>query len=120
VAAVARASRVFLLRLPFGRPRFRDAGGTISGAWASFSLLSGTLSPPAAEPLREDMAGLGSERRGLRRGEKWGCAFGHGRVHHLKRNGEGDDTRRFGNHPHVVCPCWRATAAIATADRGGN
>jgi hypothetical protein len=28
VAAAARASRVFLLRLPFGRPRFRAAGVT--------------------------------------------------------------------------------------------
>jgi hypothetical protein len=64
VAAAARASRVFLLRLPFRRPRLRDTGGTISGAWASFSLLFGTLSSPAVEPLREDMAGLGLERRG--------------------------------------------------------
>jgi hypothetical protein len=88
-AAAARASKVFLLRLPFGRPRFRDAGGAISGAWASFSPFSGALSPPAAEPLREDMTGPGSGRRGLRRGEKWGCALGHGRARHLKRNGEG-------------------------------
>jgi hypothetical protein len=31
-ATAARAAKVFLLRLPFGRPRFRDAGGAISGA----------------------------------------------------------------------------------------
>jgi hypothetical protein len=104
-AAAARASKVFLLRLPYGRPRFRDAGATASGAWASFSLLSGILSLPAAEPLREDMTGLGSERRGSRQREKWGCALGHGRTQHLKRNDEGGDTRRFGNHPHIVCLC---------------
>jgi hypothetical protein len=69
-AAAARASKVFLLRLPFGRPRFRDAGGVISGALASFSLPSGILSPPTAELLREDMTGLGLERRGSKRGEK--------------------------------------------------
>jgi hypothetical protein len=116
VAAVTRASKVFLLRLPFGRPHFRDVGGIVSGAWASFSLLSGTLSPPAAEPLKEDMTGMGSGRRGSRRREKWGCALGHGRARHLKRNSEGGDTRRFGNRPHVVCLFWGATAAIATAD----
>jgi hypothetical protein len=65
-AAAARASKVFLLRLPYGRPRFRDAGGAIPGAWASFSSFSGPLSPPAAEPLREDMPGWarGGEVRG--------------------------------------------------------
>jgi hypothetical protein len=119
-AAAARASKVFLLRLPFGRPRFRDAGGDVSGALASFSLPSGTLSPPTAEPLREDMTGPGSERRGSRRGEKWGCALNHGRTQHLKRSGEGDDTRCFGKRSHIVCPYWRATAVIATTDRGRN
>jgi hypothetical protein len=59
-AFAVRASKVFLLRLPFGRPRFRDAGGDISGALSSFSPSVETLSPPAAEPLREDMAELGS------------------------------------------------------------
>jgi hypothetical protein len=103
-AAAARASKVFLLRLSFGRPRFRDAGGVISGALTSFSLPSGILSPPTAEPLREDMTGLGSERRGSRQRKKWECALSHGRSQHLKRSGEGDDTRRFGNHPRVVCP----------------
>jgi hypothetical protein len=65
-AAVARASKVFLLRLPFGQPHFRDTGGAISSALASFLLPSRTLSPLAVEPLREDMTGLGSKRRGLR------------------------------------------------------
>jgi hypothetical protein len=59
VAIAARASKVFLLRLPFGRPRFRDAGGDISGALSSFSPSVGALPPPTAEPLREDMAELG-------------------------------------------------------------
>jgi hypothetical protein len=71
-AIAARASKVFLLRLPFGRPHFRDAEGAISGALTSFLLPSGTLSPLAAEPLRDDMTGLGSERRGSRQGKKWG------------------------------------------------
>jgi hypothetical protein len=65
-AFAARASRVLLLRLPFGRSRLRDAEGAISGA-LTFSLLpSGTSSPLLAEPLRDDMIGLGSERRGSR------------------------------------------------------
>jgi hypothetical protein len=94
-AITARASKVFFLRLPFRRPRFRDAGGDASGALASFLLFSGTLSPPTAEPLREDMAELGSERRDSRRGEKWGCALGHGRAQHLKRSSEGDNPPTF-------------------------
>jgi hypothetical protein len=65
-AVAARASKVFLLRLPFRRLRFRDTGGAISGALPSILLPSRTLSPLAAEPLREDMTGLGSERRGSR------------------------------------------------------
>jgi hypothetical protein len=62
----ARASKVFLLRLPFGRPRLRDAEGAVSGASTSSLLPSGTSSPLAAEPLRDDMVGLGSEGRGSR------------------------------------------------------
>jgi hypothetical protein len=66
MAIAARASKVFLLRLPFGRPCFRDAEGAISGSLTSSLLPSGTLSPLAAEPLGDDMTGLGSERRGSR------------------------------------------------------
>jgi hypothetical protein len=66
VAFAARASKVLLLRLPFGRPRFRDVEGAVSGALTSSLLPSGTLSPLAAEPLRDDMIGLGSKRRSLR------------------------------------------------------
>jgi hypothetical protein len=62
-AAAVRAAKVFLLRLPFGRPRFRDAGGVISGASVFFSLPSEIPSPPTAESLSEDMAGLRSEER---------------------------------------------------------
>jgi hypothetical protein len=108
VAIATRASKVFLLWLPFGRPRFRDAGGDISSALSSFSPSDGTLSPPTVEPLRKDMAELGSERRDSMRGEKWGCALGHGRAQYLKGSGEGDSPRRFGNHPHIVgnrCGC---------------
>jgi hypothetical protein len=75
-AFIARASKVLLLRLPFGRPRFRDTEGTTSGASTSFSLPSGTLSSLAVEPLGDDMTGLVSERRSSKCGEKWGmpCA----------------------------------------------
>jgi hypothetical protein len=59
----ARATKVFLLWLPFGRPRFRDAGGIISSASVFFLLPSGIPSPSMAELLREDMAGLSSEER---------------------------------------------------------
>jgi hypothetical protein len=65
-AFAARASKVLLLRLPFGRPRFRDVEGAISGASTSSLLPSGTLSSLAAEPLRDVMIGLGSEKRGSR------------------------------------------------------
>jgi hypothetical protein len=66
-AAVAtRASKVLLLRLPFGQPRFRDTEGAISGSLTSSLLLSGTLSALAAEPLGDDMTELGTERRGSR------------------------------------------------------
>jgi hypothetical protein len=65
-AFAMKASKVLLLRLPFGRPRFRDVEGAVSGA-LTFSLLpSGTLSSLAAEPLRDDMIGLGLERRSSR------------------------------------------------------
>jgi hypothetical protein len=65
-AFAARASKVLLLRLPFRRPCFRDVEGAISGALTSSLPPSGTLSSLAAEPLRDDMVGLGSERRSSR------------------------------------------------------
>jgi hypothetical protein len=63
-AAATRAARVFWLWLPFGRPRFRDVGGVVTGVSVFFPLPFGrpgprffrTPSPPAAEPPREDMA----------------------------------------------------------------
>jgi hypothetical protein len=62
-AFAARASKVLLLWIPFGRPRFRGTEGAPSGASTSFSLPSGTLSSLAVEPLGDDMAGLASERQ---------------------------------------------------------
>jgi hypothetical protein len=62
-AFAARASKVLLLRLPFGRPRFRGTGGDPSGASTSFPLPSGILSSLAVEPLGGDMTGLVSEGR---------------------------------------------------------
>jgi hypothetical protein len=44
-ATTTRASKVFLLRLPFGRPRFRDVEGAISCALTSSLLPSRTLPP---------------------------------------------------------------------------
>jgi hypothetical protein len=65
-AFAARTSRVLLLRFPFGRPCFRDMEGAISRALTSSLLPSGTLSPLVAKLLGNDMAELGSERRGSR------------------------------------------------------
>jgi hypothetical protein len=75
-AFAVRASKVLLLRLPFGRPRFRGTGGDPSGASTSFPLPSGILSSLAAEPLGDDMTGLALEGRSSESGEKWGmpCA----------------------------------------------
>jgi hypothetical protein len=112
-AAAARAAKVFLFRLPFGRPRFWDAGGAISGASVFFTLLS----PPTAEPLREDMAGKSLEERRRKEGK---CALNHERSQHLKRSGEGDGTRRFGNRSRIMCVRERVPATVATADHGGN
>jgi hypothetical protein len=71
-AFAARASRVLLLRLPFGRPRFWVTGGDRSAASTSFPLPSGILSSLAAEPLGDDMTGLDSEGRSSELGERWG------------------------------------------------
>jgi hypothetical protein len=74
-AFVARASKVLLLRLPFGRPRFRVGDGAVSGISTPFSLPSGTLSSLAVELLGDDIIGLSSERQSSRRGEKWGMPW---------------------------------------------
>jgi hypothetical protein len=58
-AFAARASKVLLLWLAFGRPHFRDA----EGALTSSLLPSGTLSLLAAEPLEDDIIGPDSERK---------------------------------------------------------
>jgi hypothetical protein len=71
-AFAARASKVLLLRLPFGRPRLRDVEGAVSGTLTSSLFPSGTLSPLEAEPLGDDMVRLGSKREGSSLEEKWG------------------------------------------------
>jgi hypothetical protein len=63
------------------------------------------------------MAGQSLEERRRKEGK---CALNHERSQHLKRSGEGDGTRRFGNHFRIVCARERATAMVTTADRGGN
>jgi hypothetical protein len=65
-AFAARTSKVLLLRLPFGRPRFRDVEGAVSGTSTSSLLPSGTLSSLAVEPLGNDMIDLGLERQSSR------------------------------------------------------
>jgi hypothetical protein len=62
---------VLLLRLPFGRPRLRDAEGAVSGTSTTSLSRSGTLSPLAEEWLGDDMVGLGSRREGSSVKEKW-------------------------------------------------
>jgi hypothetical protein len=71
-AFTARASKVLLLRLPFGRLRFRDVEGAVSDALTSSLSPSGTLSLLAVELLGDDMVGLGSRREGSSLEEKWG------------------------------------------------
>jgi hypothetical protein len=70
-AFAARASRVLLLRLPFGRPRPRGAEGAISGASTSSLTPSGALSPSIGEWPGDDMAGLSSRREGSSAKGKW-------------------------------------------------
>jgi hypothetical protein len=62
-AFAVRTSKVLLLRLPFGRPRFQDAEGAVSGALTSSLLPSGTWSSLAAEPLGDNMIRLGPGER---------------------------------------------------------
>jgi hypothetical protein len=59
-AAAASATKVFLLRLPGGRPRLRGTGGVAAGSFALFLLPNGrprlrppnSLGAPAPAPLR--------------------------------------------------------------------
>jgi hypothetical protein len=82
-AAAASASRVFLLRLPGGRPRLRGTGSVAAGSFALFWLPSGRprLRPPdppgapAPAPLiapDDDIEGGGveGEKQGRRLGEE--------------------------------------------------
>jgi hypothetical protein len=94
-ATAARASKVFLLWLPFGRPCFRDTEGAISCA-LTFSLLpSGTLSPLAAEPLRDDMTGWVRKGEARGKGRIGGNALSNERAQHLKRSDERDNPLTF-------------------------
>jgi hypothetical protein len=70
-AFAARASKVLLLRLPFGQPHLWDVEGADSGTSTSSLSPSGTLSPLAEEWLGDDMVGLGSRREGSSSEEKW-------------------------------------------------
>jgi hypothetical protein len=102
-AFAARASKVLLLRLPFGRPRFRDVEGAVSSASTSSLLPSGTLSLLAVEPLGDDMIGLGPERAKLEVRGEVGDALGSEHARYLKKSGEEVTPRRFGNHSRIVC-----------------
>jgi hypothetical protein len=76
-AAAASATKVFLLRLPGGRPRLRGTGGVAVGSFTLFLLPNGRprlrppdpLGAPAPAPLRaldDDIGGKGAEREMLR------------------------------------------------------
>jgi hypothetical protein len=76
-AAATSAAKVFLLRLPGGRPRLRGTGGVAAGSSAPFLLPNGRprLRPPdplgalAPAPLRapdDDIGGEGAEWEMLR------------------------------------------------------
>jgi hypothetical protein len=70
-AFAVRASRVLLLRLPFGRPHPRGAEGADSGTSISSLSPSGTLSLLARKWLGDDMVGPSSSREGSSAKEKW-------------------------------------------------
>jgi hypothetical protein len=70
-AFTARASRVLLLRLPFGRPCPQGAEGTAFGASTSSLIPSGALSPLVGERPGDDMAGSSSRREGSSTKGKW-------------------------------------------------
>jgi hypothetical protein len=70
-AFAARASRVLLLRLPFGRPRPRGTEGADSGTTISSLSPSETLSPLVGKWLGDDMVGPSSRREGSSAKEKW-------------------------------------------------
>jgi hypothetical protein len=81
----ARASKVLLLRLPFGRPRPRGAEGAVSGASTSSLTPSGILSPLSGEWPGDDMTGPGSRRE--REGEV-ADALSNEHARYLKESGE--------------------------------
>jgi hypothetical protein len=70
-ALAARASRVLLLRLPFGRPRPRGTEGAVSGASTSSLTPSGALSPLTGEWPGDDMAGPSSRKDGSSAKGRW-------------------------------------------------
>jgi hypothetical protein len=81
----ARASRVLLLRLPFGRPRPRGAEGAVSGASTSSLTPSGILLPLPGEWPGDDMVGPSSRRE--REGEV-ADALSNEHARYLKESGE--------------------------------
>jgi hypothetical protein len=76
-AAAASAAKVFLLRLPGGRPHLRGTSGVATGSFALFRLPNGQprlcppdpLEAPAPAPLRapdDDIGGKRAEQEMLR------------------------------------------------------
>jgi hypothetical protein len=103
-AAVARATKVFWLRLPNGRPRLRDTGGVAAGLVIFFPLpfgrsgpcFSGAPSPPAPGPPREDMVRLHSGRKSEIE-EEAECAFNPEHPRHLKGSDAGEGAGVMGS-----------------------
>jgi hypothetical protein len=108
-AFAARASRVLLLRLPFGRARPRGTEGADSGTTISSLSPSETLSPLVGKWLGDDMVGPSSRREGSSAKEKWQMLWA------MRRKG---NPRRFSNQrPHHVPPRRLPQRIVGGVDR---
>jgi hypothetical protein len=103
-AVAARASKVFWLRLPFGRSRLRDTGSFVTGLAIFFPLpfgrlgprFSDTTSPLALGPPGEDMVGWSSNRK-IETGEEAEYAIDPKRPLYLKRSDAGEGVGVMGS-----------------------
>jgi hypothetical protein len=104
MAAAARATKVFWLWLPNGRPRLRDTGGVTTGLVTFIPLpferpsfhLSGASSPLAPGLPRDDMVGLRSDGRSEAE-EVMECALDPKHLRHLKWSDAGERSGVIGS-----------------------